>query len=91
MTIELSAVTVDLPIYSSSARSLRRSLTKATVGGALFSGAGDRISVRALSSVNLKIRDGDRVGLIGGNGAGKDHASQATFGHLLANDRLNTH
>ena len=71
MTIELSGVTVDLPIYSSSARSLRRALTKATVGGALFSGAGDRVSVRALSKLDLKIADGDRVGLIGGNGAGK--------------------
>ena len=71
MAIELNGVTVDLPIYTSNARSLRKQLMPATVGGSLFARADQKVVVRALSNVTLRIEEGYRVGLVGPNGAGK--------------------
>lgn len=71
MTIELNSVTVNLPVYSASSKSLRRTISNTFVGGALYKNQQDLIHVRALEEINFKAEDGDRVGLIGHNGAGK--------------------
>ena len=71
MSIEVRSATVNLPIYSASAQSLRKQMAAFTVGGKLFRGQHDQVVVQALSNVSLSLTDGQRVGLIGRNGAGK--------------------
>lgn len=70
-SIELENVSIDIPIYNASSRSLKKRLIKVATGGQLGSDDQGRVVVRALENVNLLLSDGDRVGLIGHNGAGK--------------------
>ncbi|WP_145525392.1 ABC transporter ATP-binding protein [Yersinia vastinensis] len=67
----LENVSLDYPIYSTRAFSLRHKLAKAATGGRILSDTGNTTIVRALSNINLEINKGDRVGIIGHNGAGK--------------------
>jgi ABC-type polysaccharide/polyol phosphate transport system ATPase subunit len=69
--VELYSVTVDLPIYATSARSLRKTVLNASVGGRLMRDRHEHVVVRALDSVDLQLFEGDRLGLIGHNGSGK--------------------
>ena len=69
--LRLDAVTVDFPIYSLGARSLKNTLLHRSSGGNIARDAADRPCVRALDGVTLTISQNDRVGLVGGNGAGK--------------------
>jgi lipopolysaccharide transport system ATP-binding protein len=70
-TITLNNVVVDFPIYGSSSRSLKTSFVNAATGGKIARDAAQRVVVRALDNINLDLRDGDRVGLVGHNGSGK--------------------
>jgi lipopolysaccharide transport system ATP-binding protein len=69
--IELKNLTIDFPIYGSNGRSIKNVAFSALTGGRIAKGARDISVVRALSGINMNIRDGDRVGLIGHNGSGK--------------------
>jgi lipopolysaccharide transport system ATP-binding protein len=68
--IELRDVTVDLPIIGAQSRLLKNRLIASATGGRLAVSGGVEI-VRALSSIDLTIAQGERVGLRGHNGAGK--------------------
>ena len=70
-SVELNNVSVDFAIYNANARSLKQSLLKVATGGQIAADSDGRVVVRALSGINLHLRDGDRVGLLGHNGAGK--------------------
>jgi lipopolysaccharide transport system ATP-binding protein len=69
--INLENVGVDLPVFNASSRSLKQRVLGAATGGRLAADAAGHVSVRALDGVSLRFADGDRVGLIGHNGAGK--------------------
>lgn len=63
-------VRVDFPVYGAQ-RSFRKVLFERATGGLVTREKRDRIVVKALSGINLSLKDGDRLGLVGHNGAGK--------------------
>jgi ABC-type polysaccharide/polyol phosphate transport system ATPase subunit len=70
-SIILENVTVDFPIYGSQ-KSFRTALRNATGGLIRREGRhSDRVTVRALDNISLTLKHGDRLGIIGHNGAGK--------------------
>ncbi|WNW14378.1 ABC transporter ATP-binding protein (plasmid) [Pseudomonas sp. DTU_2021_1001937_2_SI_NGA_ILE_001] len=69
--IELRNVSLTFPVISESGASLRRRLVRMSTGGALSSDHEHTVYVQALKDINLSIRDGDRIGLVGHNGSGK--------------------
>jgi len=66
--IQLDRVSVDLPVYSASARSLKAKLLPA---GRIGAGPRHQILVHALREVSCEFQAGDHVALVGRNGAGK--------------------
>lgn len=71
VSISLSGLTLRFPVYGVDSKSLKKQLAQITVGGRLGSRRGGVTEVTALSNVNLELRAGDRLGLIGHNGSGK--------------------
>lgn len=67
--VKFDNISVSFPIYTAHTRSLKVDLTS-RLGGRLAS-YNQSISVQALSNISLDLADGDRIGLIGHNGAGK--------------------
>jgi ABC-type polysaccharide/polyol phosphate transport system ATPase subunit len=69
--IELTDVSLDLPVYEVQARSLKRQVMRLGRRNTIEADNGGVVVVRALRDINLRLESGDRVGLIGHNGAGK--------------------
>jgi lipopolysaccharide transport system ATP-binding protein len=65
-SIHLQNVSVEIPVFSNNSRSIKNSFLKK------FSNEKNLIqSVTALNSVNLDLKNGDRLGVMGPNGSGK--------------------
>ena len=69
--IKLENVGVDFPIFNSSSRSLTNSLVSAATGGRISADKSGHVTVKALDNINLEIKSGDRLGIVGHNGSGK--------------------
>ena len=69
-SIELVDASVEIPIYNSRGRSLKSTLVR-RVGGQVEADSRDTVKVTALRHINLALKPGDRLALIGHNGAGK--------------------
>jgi ABC-type polysaccharide/polyol phosphate transport system ATPase subunit len=79
--ITLDQIGVDFTIYQTSARSWRRTLLRAAVGGIIgTSEESGRVVVKALQGVSLDLRSGCRLALMGHNGAGKTTLLRAMAG-----------
>lgn len=77
--VNLRSVYVEFPVYNVNARSFKKSFLRMATGGAVMEDANKHIVVSALRDITLNFKHGDRVGLVGHNGAGK-----STFLKLLA-------
>jgi ABC-2 type transport system ATP-binding protein/lipopolysaccharide transport system ATP-binding protein len=69
-SILLNNASVEIPVFATGNNSLKTTLLRKAVGGR-FAQSGANLLINALNSVNLDLRDGERVGLIGQNGSGK--------------------
>lgn len=70
-SIVLDNVWLDYPIYGAGSRSLRHTIVNIASGGRLARRDEGSLRVQALKGISFSLRDGDRVGLVGSNGAGK--------------------
>jgi len=80
-SILLEDVTIDFPVYGS-VKSFRTELVARMTGGLIRRDGRhkNRVAVRALENVCLKLADGDRLGILGHNGAGKSTMLRALAG-----------
>src|SRR5699024_12231369 len=70
VSIDTYNACVDFPIFDAKSRSLKKGMLS-TAGGAIGQNADNVVVVEALKDINLHLREGDSVGLVGHNGAGK--------------------
>ena len=70
VVLELEDVRLDIPVFTTETRSLKASLVRSATGGRLSRHAGGAV-ITALENVTCTVREGERVALIGHNGAGK--------------------
>lgn len=69
--IKLENVCVEFAIFNGRSRSIKNRVLDVATGGKIKRESDGIVRVQALSNVNLEIRNGERIGLIGHNGAGK--------------------
>jgi len=69
--ILLEGVGVDFPVFNAASLSLKNRVLSAMTGGRIDRQHDGAIVVRGLADINLEIRAGERVGLVGHNGSGK--------------------
>lgn len=69
--INLVDVSVEIPVYNSQGRSLKKTIMGIATGGKIGLTESGNTVVKSLSHINLNIQDNERVGLLGHNGAGK--------------------
>jgi lipopolysaccharide transport system ATP-binding protein len=79
VTISCRDLSLRFPVYGVDAKSLKKHLAAVAVGGRLGTHA-HVTEVTALSHVNLELKAGDRLGLIGHNGSGKTTLLRALSG-----------
>jgi len=79
VSISVKDLSLRFPVYGVDAKSLKRHLARITVGGQLGRSHGVT-EVTALQTVNLELKAGDRLGLIGHNGSGKTTLLRALSG-----------
>jgi lipopolysaccharide transport system ATP-binding protein len=78
--ISVRGLSVRFPLYGVDSKSLKKHLARVAVGGRLADKPTRSSNVTALSNVNLELRAGDRLGLIGHNGSGKTTLLRALSG-----------
>ena len=69
--ITFNNVSIDFPIFNATSRSLTSSILKIATGGKLDADPNGRVLVKALTGISFSLREGDKVALLGHNGAGK--------------------
>lgn len=95
--LEFHGVTVQYPVYDVRAKSLRSRLVSISTGGRIERESSGVQIVTALRDVSFTLADGDTVGLVGHNGAGKSTmlrtmagVYQPAWGEVLREGRIAT-
>ena len=70
VVLHMEHVRLEIPVFTNETRSLKSSLIRSVTGGKLSRRRGGAV-VTALQDVSCSIREGERIALIGHNGAGK--------------------
>ncbi|MEY4985385.1 MAG: hypothetical protein RLZZ359_271 [Actinomycetota bacterium] len=78
--IKFEDVSIEIPIFNATGRSLTSKILEVATGGKLDADPNGRVMVRALSNISFELKDGDRAGLVGHNGAGKSTMLRALGG-----------
>jgi lipopolysaccharide transport system ATP-binding protein len=86
VSISVTGLTIRFPVYGVDAKSLKKHLARVTVGGRLGSSMAGAAEVTAISNLNLELKAGDRLGLIGHNGSGKTTLLRALSGAYEPDD-----
>jgi ABC-type polysaccharide/polyol phosphate transport system ATPase subunit len=76
--LKVNKLSMDIPILGE--KSLRRTLVKNPLGGNINSSNNQRISIRALDDLSFQLTSGDRLAILGHNGAGKTSLLRALAG-----------
>ncbi len=79
-SVKFEHVHIEFPIYTAHGRSIKRSMLQYTTGGRIGVGSDQRVVVSSLNDVTLTAEHGERIGLIGHNGAGKSTMLRAVSG-----------
>jgi len=80
ISITAEDVWLEYPIYGAGGRSLKNTIIGRMTGGRVARDETRR--VQALQGINLQIADGDRIGVVGSNGAGKTSLLRVLAGAL---------
>lgn len=95
--MKLEGVGVAYPIYNAASKSLRKQIVSISTGGRVSAAKGHVATVQALEDINLDLKDGDRIGLIGHNGSGKTTLLRTmagifrpTRGRMIVEGRVST-
>jgi len=70
VVLHMENVRLEIPVFTNETRSLKSALIRSVTGGKLSRRRGGAV-VTALQDVSCSIREGERIALIGHNGAGK--------------------
>ncbi|MBS7804516.1 ABC transporter ATP-binding protein [Rhizobiales bacterium TNE-4] len=96
ISIKAKNVTLEYPVFGMTQQSIKKRVLNVATGGLISNSAGIPI-VRALRDLSFELKSGDRLGLVGHNGAGKSSLLRTiagiyppTSGQLTVHGRIVT-
>lgn len=93
--VDVSRCSLLLPVYGTNNRSLKGAIMSAVTGGRIAPTSRHITVVNALDEVSFRLEEGDRLGLVGHNGAGKTSllkliagVYEPSSGHVVTHGRV---
>ncbi len=83
--IELKNLSLNIPVINTESKSLKKKILKTASGGLLVKNKNNAV-IHALRNITVKFYNGERIGLIGHNGAGKSSFLRLISGIYFASE-----